>query len=293
VALVNEILQRFGLDRSIASEISSAVKRFKPVFKYGLKVNDLDLTADELEAALGGSDSGSTVTGITAYAGGGQANATALTGSVNVVETIATDGDSVKLPAASVGTRVIVINADGSGSNSLAIFPATGDKINGGSTNASVTMYYGQRAEFVATDSTNWYAEPGGVSTGYVSGISFNATTGLSAGYSGSSGVVAVYPPTAAKGYFSLQANDNAGDTQTDIRVAAQAGARSINLLDWSTKASNDGEVSIAGIKVVADTTNRPGALGCLLFATGNSKLYVCTTASATAATWTIVGSQS
>lgn len=75
--------------------------------------------------------------------------------------------------------------------------------------------------------------------------------------------------------------------------MGPQSGARTISIPDWSTKASSDAEVSLAGIKVVADTTNRPGALGCLLYATGNSKLYVCTTASATAATWTVVGSQS
>lgn len=112
-------------------------------------------------------------------------------------------------------------------------------------------------------------------------------------GASGTSGNIRVYPGTASKGYASFGTNDNTGDTETAILVSSQAAARQISLPDWSTKASSDTEVSLAGIKVVADTTNRPGALGCLLFATGDGKLYVCTTASATAATWTVVGTQS
>jgi len=116
--------------------------------------------------------------------------------------------------------------------------------------------------------------------------------TNLDAGASGTAGTVDIFPSTASKGKVSISAADNTGDTTTSVAFAAQAAARTYGVPDWSTKASADTEVSFAGIKVVADITNRPGAVGCLLFATGNSKLYVCTTASATAATWTIVGTQ-
>lgn len=109
----------------------------------------------------------------------------------------------------------------------------------------------------------------------------------------GTAGTIRVFPGTASKGKLDIKQAANTGDTDNTITVAAQAGARDIGIPDWSTKASSDAEVSLAGIKVVADTTSRPGALGCLLYATGNNKLYVCTAASATAATWTIVGTQS
>lgn len=127
-----------------------------------------------------------------------------------------------------------------------------------------------------------------------ITGIgSLQAVSQVQVGNSGAAGQFTVFPSTASKGYVTITATDNTGDTATGIVVGAQAAARTIGLPDWSTKASADTEVSLAGIKVVADTTNRPGAIGCLLFATGNSKLYVCTTASATAATWTVVGTQS
>lgn len=115
----------------------------------------------------------------------------------------------------------------------------------------------------------------------------------LSVGKSGTFGVLYLFPTEASKGKLSIAAAPNAGDTITAIGVAEQAGPRTISIPDWSTKTTADTELSIAGIKVVANTTSRPGALGCLLYATGDNKLYVCTTASATAATWTVVGTQS
>ena len=42
------------------------------------------------------------VTGITAFAGGGQASATPLTGSYNFIDTVATPNDSVKMPEANL-----------------------------------------------------------------------------------------------------------------------------------------------------------------------------------------------
>ena len=43
---------------------------------------------------------------LTAFAGGGQASALALTAQINRVTTVATAGDSVKLPAATAGAQV-------------------------------------------------------------------------------------------------------------------------------------------------------------------------------------------
>lgn len=63
--------------------------------------------------------------GITAFAGGGIANAYQLKAAANVVAVVATAGDSVKLPKGVVGRQVSVRN---SGANSMNVFPyaATG-----------------------------------------------------------------------------------------------------------------------------------------------------------------------
>ena len=49
-------------------------------------------------------------TGITAHAGGGQANAVQLTAMNCFIQNVATAGDSVKLPPAKVGMEITVIN---------------------------------------------------------------------------------------------------------------------------------------------------------------------------------------
>jgi hypothetical protein len=95
-----------------------------------------------------------TTTGLTALAGGGQANATVLTGDTNVVETVATAADSVQLQAAVSGREVAVINAS---ANSLAVFPGLGDKINALSINASFAVAAGKVGTFIATATGQWF----------------------------------------------------------------------------------------------------------------------------------------
>jgi|SRR6185369_15786778 len=66
-------------------------------------------------------------TGITARAGGGQANATQLNTATAVVETVATTADSVKLPKGFPGVMVTVQNV---GANSLQLFTQNAGTIN-------------------------------------------------------------------------------------------------------------------------------------------------------------------
>lgn len=346
----------FGMVRAVSAVL-------KPNFKRGFQVNGTDYTADALNTALAGTGAG-VQTPITAFATGGQASATALTGSYCNVTTCATAGDSVQLPAAAAGVSVTVRN---SGAATLAVWPnytTFNDSINALAINLPVDIPPLSECRFESINGTVWYTSPtavyltapttqtGGVllkaaasAANYITTIinasqaaartytipdaganaSFVMTAGaqtisgiktfggtivaasisntdpassvqattIQAGSTGVAGILQVLPVTASKGKVSLSTSANTGNTETAIVVAAQAEARTYALPDWSTKASEDTECSLAGIKVVADTTNRPGALGCLLYATGNDKLYVCTTASATAATWTVVGTQS
>jgi|ERR1051325_2972071 hypothetical protein len=79
--------------------------------------------------------------GLTALAGGGQTGATALVTGINNVSTCATNGDSVKLPDSNIiGIKVAVRNG---GAATLAVFPFLGDKINGGTADASVNQTTG------------------------------------------------------------------------------------------------------------------------------------------------------
>lgn len=93
---------------------------------------------------------------LTAYAGGGQTNGTALPAYINRVTTVATAADSVKLPAATPGGDTIVINA--AAANSMNVFPATGEYINGLSANAALAVAAGKTVYFVCPVAGRWYA---------------------------------------------------------------------------------------------------------------------------------------
>jgi hypothetical protein len=56
-------------------------------------------------------------------------------------------------------------------------------------------------------------------------------------GLSGTAGKLHVFPSTASKGKTTLASTDNTGDTETQIVVAAQAGARTYTLTDHGASA--------------------------------------------------------
>ncbi len=99
----------------------------------------------------------STTNSITAYAGGGQANATQLSGTVCRITTCATSLDSVKLPATpAAGQRCLVI-VDSTCAAGCAVYPGTGDAIDALSANAYIVIHPGSTQEFVAVSASQWY----------------------------------------------------------------------------------------------------------------------------------------
>lgn len=93
------------------------------------------------------------VNAITAFATGGQTNATALTGTINRVTVCATIGDSVKLPTSAAGIVVTVIN---SGATGVDIFPITGDVINTLAANTAIRVATGSSVTFNCTVAGTW-----------------------------------------------------------------------------------------------------------------------------------------
>jgi hypothetical protein len=91
---------------------------------------------------------------ITAHAGGGQASATALTATINRVTVVATAADSVKLPAATAGESVTVINANVT--NAINCFPASGDAINALAANAALSIAAGSSTKFNCAVTGTW-----------------------------------------------------------------------------------------------------------------------------------------
>lgn len=93
---------------------------------------------------------GSSATGITAHAGGGQASATLLTAQFNRVDTVTTAADSVKLPAPTyIGQEVEVLN--NAVANSMQVFGSGTDTINGVATGTGVAQAAGKMATYKAS----------------------------------------------------------------------------------------------------------------------------------------------
>lgn len=105
--------------------------------------NDLRFDGTDWNSVIESQDS------ITAYAGGGQANAVALVYGVNRITVVASTGDSVKLPPAISGKQCVVWNNTGTAPD---VFPQTGEYINALSVNTAEAMGLNQGQTYNAVD---------------------------------------------------------------------------------------------------------------------------------------------
>gem|GEM_PF-5115253 len=96
----------------------------------------------------------SSQTGITASTTQTQSNG-ALTKDINIVSTVTNANDVVTLPPARAGMNIYIRN---NGANTLQIFPADGDAINGAAVNASTTLAAAASVRYFTADTTNWYS---------------------------------------------------------------------------------------------------------------------------------------
>ena len=94
--------------------------------------------------------------GITAHSGGGQGSAVPLTTVLNRVTTVAAAGDSVLMPASVAGMQITIANA--AATNSMNVFPATGDAINALAANAAYALAAGKTATLYCTVAGTWHA---------------------------------------------------------------------------------------------------------------------------------------
>ena len=167
---------------------------------------------------------------VVAFAGGGQASATALTAEFNNITTVATAGDSVKLPTATVGAKITVKN---SGATAVDIFPFASDAIDALAVNLAVRIQPGSTAVFSAITSALWES-------------SIDASLTLVA-------------PTTNTGSLSLLAADSAGNFATVITNASQAAARTYTIPDAGASASflmSEGAQTVNGVKTFGDATD-------------------------------------
>lgn len=173
-------------------------------------------------------EGGDAATGITAFAGGGQASATALTAEFNNVTTVATAYDSVKLPTASSGARYVVKN---SGANILSVFPNTSDSINALAVNLSIDIPVGGEITFRGISDTVWET----IESLYLSA------------------------PTTQRGGLAIKAANNASNVDVTLINASHGQATTITIPDGGAAASfvaqSTAALSLAEVDVLDGAT--------------------------------------
>lgn len=110
--------------------------------------------------------------GITAKAGGGQANATPLYTQISRITTVATAGDSVLLPPSVVGAEVTVVNA---GANAMQVYGSGTDTINGIAAATGISQLPNSLLTFTCVAQGQWHCEA--VGSGYSSQFPTVSTT--------------------------------------------------------------------------------------------------------------------
>lgn len=115
-----------------------------------MDLSSLNSFVSAINAQVNNANVQSVTTGITAHAGGGQANALALTALYNQIDTVGSAADSVKLPAPSFVGQLIIVN-NNAAANSMQVFGAGTDTINGVATGTGVAQAAGKIAIYIAS----------------------------------------------------------------------------------------------------------------------------------------------
>lgn len=106
-------------------------------------------------------------TNITAFAGGGQANATQIVTQIARITTVTTAGDSIKLPPATKGLEILVIQH---GANACQVYGSGTDTIDDVATATGVSQMANSTCIYTcAEEGDNWYSE--GLGTGFAKGL--------------------------------------------------------------------------------------------------------------------------
>ena len=168
-----------------------------PQYIYGQSPSFVGMASP---TTLGGLFLESAANAVTAFAGGGQASATQLTMEVNRVTTVATAGDSVKLPASVPGLTIYVINK---GANPMQVFGLGTDQIDAVAAATGVSQMQSSMVIYSCTVAGQWDSQ--GLATGYAGSLeTYSSSNGLTAFAGG--GQVSGTPVTAMMNRFTVVA---------------------------------------------------------------------------------------
>jgi hypothetical protein len=103
---------------------------------------------------------------ITAFAGGGQGNATPLAAEVNRITAVASIGDSVRLPPSAPGLSIVVINHGG---RQMQVYGSGADTVNDVASATGIPQMAGSTTIYACATAGAWYSN--GTAEGYANGL--------------------------------------------------------------------------------------------------------------------------
>lgn len=226
--------------------------------------NPLALSIPFVNISLTGLVDESSADGITAHAGGGQAGATQIATEIVRVTTVATAGDSVKLPPTTGNLNLTIAVINGS-ANPMQVYGYGTDTINGVATATGVSQMQGSVVIYVSPASGVWVAE--GLGTGVAGSLpTVSAANALTAHAGG--GQASATPITTVLTRVTTVASAN----DSTVLPASAAG---LELTVTNAAATNSMNVFPAG----TDQINTLGASAAFALAAGKTVTFFCSVA--------------
>ena len=198
--------------------------------------------------------------GIAALAGGGQGNATQLTAQTNRITTVATVGDSIKLPQALAGLELTVINK---GANDMQVFGLGADVINSQTASTGVSQMYNSTVLYFCCVAGFWETE--GLAGGF--GGPGLQTQSTQDSLTAKAGGAQLSGPTINRMLNRVTTVATAGDA---ITLPASARGLSITVV-------NAGANSMNVFPFTGDAVNALGANTAFALAAGKTATFYCT----------------
>ncbi len=207
---------------------------------------------DRAAESLGDIGYGASQGAITAFATGGQANATPVSGELAVISVCATAGDSVKLPVALAGRRVAVANSAALGAD---VFPYSGDTINSSAANLAVRLPPNSIAYFECFAVGAWRAFVPRADASYSRDTTVGAATAAAGALSGAAHVVAEYSAVGAAALTMRTAAQMIADSA--LQVGESYMLTIVNTSAGTTTLTTATGITLTGTMTLATNTTR------------------------------------
>lgn len=202
------------------------------------------------------------VDSITAHAGGGQASATQLTGQTSRIATVASAGDSVKLPASAPGLELLIINH---GANPVQVFGSGTDTIDDVASATGVSQMQNSLVIYTCATAGAWYTE--GLATGFAApGLQTMSTTSTIVAHAGG-GQGSAVPLTTMINRIST------------VGTAADSVLLPAAVVGLQIFVANDTATSANVFPAGTDSINALSASAAFALAGGKNALFTCTVA--------------